>query len=31
VMSINKTINKIYETAHLKVIGMRRIGWYSEV
>ena len=26
VMSIKKTINKIYETANLKVIGIRRIG-----
>ena len=27
VMPIKKTINKIYETAKLKVIGIRRIGW----
>ena len=26
VMSIKKTINRIYETANLKVIGIRRIG-----
>ena len=26
VMPIKKTINKIYETAKLKVIGIRRIG-----
>ena len=26
VMSINKTINRIYKTANLKVIGIRRVG-----
>ena len=30
VMPIKKTINRIYTTANLKIIGIRRIGWYDK-
>ena len=30
VMPIKKTIDKIYKTAHLKMIGISRVGRYSE-
>ena len=30
IMSIRKTIDIIYKTVNLKIIGIRRIVWYTE-